>query len=95
MKYRKRPAEVDAYQVTWKNWDEIKTLLGDKMSYHSTIDQSEVADTCGESEPFISFEVYIPGDGFFEMRHGEWLVKESNRFYWVDPNVFNEIFEDV
>ena len=52
MRYKKKPVEIDAVQLNWKNWSELCDFLGDIVSPENpgrNVDSyDEISEDCGE-----------------------------------------------
>ena len=105
LRFRKKPVEIEAVQLNWKNWDEVKKFLGDIIGpYNSGRYSTTYSDTCGESD--ISSGV-IKSPGWIELtiptlegdhiaRHGDWIIKGVNgEFYPCKPDIFAKTYELV
>ena len=99
-KYRKRPIEVEAVQLRWSTWDRVREFVGDAISHTSPawdISAEEASDTCGESEPYISFLVTTVHGETAVVRHGDWIIPDlrPGTFYPCKPEVFAATYELV
>lgn len=103
MKFRKKPIEIEAVQVSWKTWPELSDFLaqrGHDFDAHPgrEIDAEEASDTLGEVGPiFIAIDLVTTHGDIAVARHGDWVVPESvhGRFYPVKPDVFAATYEPV
>jgi len=101
--FRKIPKEVFAVQLTWKDWNDVCELLGDALLVENpdgawnVESEEDVADTIGESSPWINLKIRTINNQVVTVRHGDWIVPdgEPGRFYPIDPKVFRESFEEV
>lgn len=97
-KYRKKPVEVEAVQLTWKAWGEVCDLLGDVISSANPGRYgAEANDACGELAPYIELTVTtIHGEPAI-VRHGDWIIAEPapGRFYPCKPDIFRQTYEPV
>jgi hypothetical protein len=97
MRYRKKPVEIDAVQLCWKNWSEVCDFLGDIISEKNPGRNVEYySDTCGEvAGPYI--EITIPTlEGDMIAKHGDYIIKGVNgEFYPCKPDVFLKTYEVV
>lgn len=95
-KFVKKPVEIEAVQLTWKNWNAICDFLGDIISPSNPGRNTEVySDTCGEQGPYI--ELSIPtAEGVMIAKHGDWIIKGiKGEFYPCKPNIFSESYSPV
>ena len=99
-RFRKKPVEIEAVQLCWKNWNDVCEFLGDTISPENPGRQvmDGMSDTCGEVGPeFIELTVTtIHGEPAI-VRHGDWIVAEPmpGRFYPVKPDIFAASYEPL
>ena len=96
MKYRKKPVEIEAVQLCWKNWDAVCEFLGDIISEDNPgRSTNECVDSCGEYPPFI--EITIPTlEGNHTARHGDFIIKGvQGEFYPCKPDIFKQTYDIV
>ena len=94
--YRKKPVEVEAHQLCWKNWNDICDFLGDIISEENPGRGSETySDTCGEEGGWI--EITIPTkEGDMIAKHGDWIIKGvQGEFYPCKPDIFAATYDPV
>jgi hypothetical protein len=98
-KYRKKPIEVDAVQLNWKNWSDVCEFVGDVISTDNPawlITAHEASHTCGETGPeFIAMKVTTTHGETAVVRHGDWIIpdKSPGTFYPCKPDVFEATYE--
>jgi hypothetical protein len=87
MKYRRRPVEVEAVQYTQSNIEEIRELCG----YDFALTPIEYRDDLEETaEVFDSLRSKWRG-----VKEGQWIIKEGERLYPLDQDIFETIWEVV
>ena len=94
MKYQKKPATIEAVQLTWQTWDEVCNLLDGVISEKNPSRMVETfSDGCGEEGPFM--ELTIPKlDSDLIVRHGDWIIKGANGWLWsCEPGIFEATYE--
>jgi hypothetical protein len=94
-KFRKKPVEVEAIQLCWANWEEIRKFLPSKYFKYAT-PTDEFCDSCNEEAPYIRMVITTPqGDHIFA-EHGDWIIKGVNgEFYPCKPDIFAKTYEAV
>ena len=95
-KYRKIPTEIEAIQLNWKNWDEIKNFTGDMISEKNPGRVSDkCSESCGEKWPFIEISV-LTLEGEHIAKHGDFIIKGVNgEFYPCKPDIFRKTYEEA
>lgn len=97
--YRKKPVEIEAIQLNWRNWNAVCDFLGGAISPENPareIGPDEVSDTCGERGPtYIAITVTTLHGEPAIVRHGDWIIPEPmpGRFYPCKPDVFAATYE--
>lgn len=99
-RFRKKPVEIEAVQLTWKTWNLVCEFTGDTISEFSpawNIGSLEASDTCGEIGPFIAMHVTTTHGERAVVRHGDWIIPDSKpgTFYPCKPDVFEATYEAV
>jgi hypothetical protein len=104
LRYRKRPVEIEAIQLCWKNWSEVCDFLGNIIS-HKNPGRSvpTYSDRCGEEQgtnentPGHYIELTVPTpEGDHIARHGDWIIKGvQGEFYPCKPDIFTLTYEEV
>lgn len=95
-RYRKKPVEVEAVQVMWKNWNDICEFLGEIISKDNPARSvNTYSCTCDEEGPYI--EISIPTlEGVMIARHGDLIIKGvNNEFYPCKPDIFFKTYEKI
>jgi hypothetical protein len=95
MKYRKKPVEIEAIQLNWKNWNDVCDFLGDIISEENPArNATGYSDTCGEPGPEY-IELTIPTlEGDHIARHGDYIIKGiKGEFYLCKPDVFKKSYD--
>lgn len=101
MRFRKKPVEIEAVQLTWATWNDVCEFVGGVISESNPgrrIDASEASDTCGEKGPdYIAFDVTTTHGETAVVRHGDWIVPDSKpgTFYPCKPDIFEATYEPV
>jgi hypothetical protein len=97
MRYRKKPVEIDAVQLCWKNWSEVCDFLGNIISEKNPGRNVEhYSDACGEvAGPYI--EITIPTlEGDMIAKHGDYIIKGiKGELYPCKPDIFEATYEKV
>jgi hypothetical protein len=96
MKYRKKPAVIDAVQLCWKNWNDVCELMGGLVGEGGGGRYaSECSDPCGEEAPYM--ELTIPTlEGDMIAKHGDFIIKGiKGEFYPCKPDIFKESYNAV
>lgn len=101
--YRKKPVQIEAVQLCWKNWSEVCDFVGGPEGVINdknpawNINEDEVSDTCGESEPFIAFKAMTMHGDEAVFRHGDWIIPDAKpgTFYPCKPEIFEATYEKV
>ena len=91
MKYRKKPIEVEAVQLLWKNWPEVCEFVG----------VGKLED--GKPEGFnpdgnnLKLGLKIPTlEGVMEAKECDWIIKGiEGEIYPVKHSVFVATYEEV
>lgn len=97
-RYCKRPVEIEAIQLNWKNWGDVCDFLGDTISPSNpgrSVDG--FTDSCEEVAPYIELTVTTIHGEEAVIRHGDWIVREPapGRFYPIKPDIFDKTYEAV
>lgn len=95
-KYRKKPVEIDAVQVSWKTWSEVCDLVGSIISDGNPARHATgYSDHCGDASPYIEFTIpTLEGDMI--ARHGDWIIRGvKGEFYPCKPDIFVATYEPV
>lgn len=100
MKFRKKPVEIEAVQLCWRNWNAVCDFLGDIVGPHNPgRSVPTFSDTCGETEngDALWIELTIPTlEGDHIARHGDWIIKGvKGEFYPCKPDIFAATYEQV
>lgn len=95
MRYRKKPVEVEAVQLCWKNWNEICSFLDVVGPENPGRQVDTFSETCGEIGPYI--ELTIPTlEGDHIARHGDFVIKGvKGEFYPCKPDIFRATYDLV
>jgi hypothetical protein len=100
-KYKSKPVEIEAVQVSWKNWEAVCDLVGDKISKDNpaiAIPEEEVSDTCDEVGPdYIGFWLETTHGEKAMFRHGDYVIPDARpgTFYPCKPDIFDAKYELV
>ena len=100
-KYRKRPIEIEAVQLSWATWSEVCNLLQDVLGPENQawhILEAEASDTCGEPGPdYIALRVFTMHGETAVVRHGDWIIPDAipGTFYPCKPDVFANTYEVI
>lgn len=100
-RFRKKPVEIEAVQLNWRNWNDVCDFVGDVISPDSPawyISRDEVSDTCGEVGPeFIAMNVKTVHGETAVVRHGDWIIPDQSpgTFYPCKPDVFDRTYEPI
>ena len=95
MRVRKRPVEVEAVQLNWKNWQDVCELLGGIISPENPARSVDTfSDRCGEVGPQW-IELTIPTlEGNHIAKHGDWIIRGVHgEFYPCKPDIFEKTYE--
>lgn len=81
-KFKKNPVEIEAVQVSWKNWGEICDFVPESIRPTEHIGYcDEYNDSCGEGPQYIKMKLLTP-EGLMDVKHGDWIIKGLNgEFY--------------
>jgi hypothetical protein len=98
--FRKKPVEIEAVQLCWRNWGEVCDLLGDVVGPHNPgRSVSTFSDTCGEQSMTEAgwIELTIPTlEGDHVARHGDFIVRGvKGEFYPCKPDIFAATYDPV
>lgn len=96
-KYRKKPVEIEAVQLSWANWSKVCALLGDIISEKNAARYSDdYSDTCGEAGPEY-IQITIPTlEGDHIAKHGDYIIKGiKGEFYPCKPDIFRASYDEV
>lgn len=99
-RFRKKPVEIEAVQLCWRNWSAVCGFLGDVVSPENPARPviEGMSDTCGEAGPeYIELTVTtIHGEPAI-VRHGDWIIPEPmpGRFYPCKPDIFAATYDEV
>lgn len=93
MKFRKKPVEIEAVQLNWKNWNAVCELASGKELVAEYSD--EFSGTCGEAGQYI--QCRIPTlEGVMLAKHGDWIIKGVNgEIYPCKPDIFAKTYEQI
>jgi hypothetical protein len=99
-KFRSKPIVIEAVQVSWSNWSEVCDMVdraGATIEGRHMRNPEEAPDTCGETAPFIEFDVTTAHGETAIVRHGDWLIPDSKpgTFYPCKPDVFARKYEPI
>jgi hypothetical protein len=91
LKYRKKPVEVEAVQLLWKNWSEIcdfvgvgKLIDGKPEGFNPDGDLNKIGLRIPTSE------------GVVRAVEGDWIIKGiEGEFYPCKDSVFQKTYEEV
>lgn len=95
-RYRKLPIEIEAVQLSWRNWSDVCEFLGEIEPQPWQIPASEASDMCGEFSPnYIALKVITVHGEEVVVRHGDWIIPDSKpgTFYPCKPDVFAATYE--
>lgn len=93
-RYLRKPTEIEAIQLNWKNWEQIKAFVGKSLEYaHNVwyILEDEAPDTCGEEcSKYLAIAVNTMHGDRVTVRHGDWVARDGiyGTFYPINPDVF-------
>ena len=95
MKYRKKPVEIEAVQLTWANWDEIcdfVPLPWGPEGVHGCYSDKGIEFDSGEKIGLI-----IPTlEGNMLANENDYIIKGVHgEFYSCKPNIFEKTYEPV
>lgn len=96
--YRKKPVEVQAIQLSWRNWGDVCEFLGDALATANVREVTNYSDTTGEPGPtYIELTVITEHRDPATVQHGDWILPEPTRgrFYPVKPDIFAATYEKV
>lgn len=101
--YKRIPTEVQAVQLSWKNWDEVIDFLGEGAITDTPggtyAKMSETfSDDCDEIGPqYISLWLFTMHGQLTEFKHGDWIIPDqlSGTWYPCHPDVFAATYEKV
>lgn len=93
MKYRKKPVEIEAVQLTWANWDDIcdfVQLPWGPEGVHGCYSDKGVESDSGEKIGLI-----IPTlEGNMLANENDYIIKGFHgEFYPCKPDIFEETYE--
>lgn len=100
-RYRKKPIEIEAVQLSWATWNDVCDFVGDVINPDNpgfNISLGEVSDTCGEPGPeYIAIKVVTTHGDVAIVRHGDWIIPDSKpgTFYPCKPDVFKATYDEV
>lgn len=98
MRVRKKPVEVEAVQLLWRNWGKVCDLFDGQVisDENPARTVSTYSDTNGELGPDY-IELTIPTlEGEMIARHGDWIIKGvKGEFYACKPDIFEETYEVI
>jgi hypothetical protein len=95
-KFRKKPVEIEAVQVSWKTWNEVCAFVGDVISAKNPARSATgFSETCGELAPYIEFTIpTLEGDMI--AKHGDWIIKGvKGELYPCKPDIFAATYDAV
>jgi hypothetical protein len=98
--FRKKPVEIEAVQLCWRNWGQVCDLLGDIISTANPARSVDTySDTCGEETNADCkwIELTIPTlEGNHVARHGDWIIRGvKGEFYPCKPDIFALTYDAV
>lgn len=91
MKFRKKPAVIEAMQLRWDNWNEMCEFVGvGKLSEG----KPEGFNPDGKSDVI---GMHIPTlEGLMTATQGDWIIKGvKGEFYPCKPDIFEMTYEAV
>ena len=92
-RYRKKPVEVDAIQLNWRNWNAVCEFLRDKFTKGKRTE--EYSDPCGDEPPFIELMIPTP-EGDMLARHGDYIIRGiKGEYYPCKPDIFEKTYDLV
>ncbi len=97
-KFRKRPVEIEAVQLSWKTWGDVCAFVGSVISPENPARNVDTfTDTCGEVGPYIELTVRTIHGEEAIVRHGDWIIPEpqAGRFYPCKPDIFAATYDAV
>ena len=99
-KYRKKPVEIEAVQLTWENWSEICEHAGvgpedDKPSGVYLDDEDYIHETPPDSNSRLGLRIPTL-EGTMIGTEGDWIIKGvSGAIYPCKPDIFEKTYEPV
>lgn len=103
-KFRKKPIEIEAVQLTWANWSEVCEFIGEGTltdapgGPHAAM-SDECSDPCGEGVDgkFIVLYLFTMHGDLTTFRHGDWIIPDGKpgTFYPCKPEIFAATYEPV
>lgn len=99
-RFRRKPTEVQAVQLSWATWNDVCELVGDAIGEHNPayyISPDDVSDTCGETGEYIGLNLKTMHGEIAVFRHGDWIIPDAKpgTFYPCNPTVFKNTYEPV
>jgi len=104
-RFRKRPVEVEAVQLTWETWGDVCEFLGDAPIRGGLVDPRTGAFTEGVTPPtglsihdaLIGCVVTTTHGEEAIVRQGDWIIPDSTpgTFYPCKPDVFEATYDRV
>ena len=89
MKYRKKPADVEAIQWTGHNLEEIKDFVGEQLEYEI----NDSAWQVGKGVPYVTMRIKAL-EGVMDASKGDYIIKGVNgEFYPCKPDIFEKTYE--
>jgi hypothetical protein len=101
VRYRKKPVEVEAVQLSWQTWNEVCEFLGDTPVHGGWVDPASGEFTEGNIPPphlspdDAEIGCLIPTlEGDHLARQGDWIIKGvKGEFYPCKPDIFEATYE--
>ena len=91
-RFRVKPVEVEAVQWTGRNFEEIKSFVGNSLSYYVNNNDS-IMDT--SNRPRVEMHIITFGGGI-RVDELDWVVKNVNgEFYVRKASVFVDTYEEI
>lgn len=103
MRFRKRPVEIEAVQLSWPNWEEVCALIGPFPEGMRGVYVGGTDNTWGFTNhwgPPLNgnrIGLLIPTlEGEMLAVEGDWIIKGiEGEFYPCKPGIFEKTYEPV
>lgn len=97
MKFRKKPVEIEAEQLTWQTWSDVCNMIGEfpeGMRGCYVVDGKATYELPG-GDPEIGLEIPTL-EGTMLAQQGDWIIKGiAGEFYPCKPEIFEHSYEKV
>lgn len=95
-KFRKKPVEIEAVQLTWSNWSEICDFVPKPWFVKGTFLDKEGRATEDASDNRLGLIMSTLESQEFIAQENDWIIKGVNEeFYPCKPDIFEKTYEKV